>query len=150
MAPEVRAGGRRIGFKIIALDTGEEGFLARAGFSGEGPRIGRYTVIVGDVLKVAVPAVRRALESSDIIAIDEIGPMELIVDELAWAIIDALSSGKPYLVVYHRRLPSSHPEIYKLIASKACSIELTEDNRGALAAVADELAGALAHAAGCG
>lgn len=149
MAPEVRSGGRRIGFKIVAIDTGEEGFLARVGVSRGGPRIGRYVVGVSDVMRVAVPAILRALEGSKVIAIDEIGPMELVVPELEEAITKALSSGKPYVVVYHRRLPSSHPKLFRLIASTSCTVEVTEQNRGILAGIASDVAGALAHAAGC-
>lgn len=149
MAPEVRSGRRRIGFRLIALDTGEEGFLARVGVDG-GPRIGRYTVIVNDVLRIAVKALERALRHSNVIAIDEIGPMELVVGELEDAIRRALSSGKPFLVVYHRRLHSSNPDIFKLIAERACTVEVTESNRDLLSSAASEIAGALAHAAGCG
>jgi len=150
MAPEVRSGGRRVGFKVVALDTGEEGFLARADSRGGGPRIGRYTVVVDDVLRVAVAALERALREGDVIGIDEVGPMELVVEELAAMIKRVLTSGKPYVVVYHRRLPSSHPDLYKLIASGACTVEVTEHNRGLLYSAAGDVAGALAYAAGCG
>lgn len=147
-APEVRSGGRRIAFKVVALDTREEGYLARVG-SGGGPRIGRYVVVVQDVLRVAVPALRRALESADIVAIDEVGPMELLVPELREAILSAAGSEKPLIAVYHKRLGSSDPEVYSALVSRGCRVEVTEANRDSLRRAAPAIAGALFEAAGC-
>lgn len=147
-APEVRSRGRRIAFKIVALDTNEEGFLAKVG-SGGGPRIGRYTVVVPDVLRVAVPALKRALESADIIAIDEVGPMELLVPELREAILSAAGSEKPLIAVYHKRLRSYDPEVYNALILRGCNVEVTEVNRDSLRRAASAISGALVEAAGC-
>ena len=148
-APEVRSGGRRIGFLIVDLETGDEGFLAKKGY-GSPVRIGSYGVVVSDVLRVGVKALRRAVDEADVIGIDEIGPMELAVEELRQAIIDALSSGKPVVGVIHRKLQYRDPQVYRLAASLGPVIEVTIDNRDRLALEADEHAVRIASAAGCG
>ncbi len=147
-APEVRRGPRREGFLVVAVDTGEKGWLARRGYRGPGPRIGAYTVVVDDVLRVAVPALRRAVEHADLIVIDEIGPMELVVLELRSAIIEALKSDKPVVGVVHRALASRDPEVYRLAASKGRIIEVTLANRDRLLGEAGSVARALCARSG--
>jgi nucleoside-triphosphatase len=71
---EVRKGNARTGFKIVTLD-GEEATLAEVGFRSK-YRVGKYGVNVEGIERVAVDAIERALESEDLIVIDEIGKME--------------------------------------------------------------------------
>ena len=98
---EVRERGKRVGFKIKALDTNEEGILA---WVGEGyPRVGRYVVNIEDLNMVGVSAIRRALQNADVIIIDEIGAMEFKSREFAKAVEEALKSEKPLLATLHRR-----------------------------------------------
>jgi len=98
---EVRERGRRVGFKIKALDTNEEGILA---WVGEGyPRVGKYVVNVEDLNRVGVSAIRRAIQNADIIIIDEIGAMEFKSREFAKAVEEALKSEKSLLATLHRR-----------------------------------------------
>ncbi|MCE4610918.1 MAG: nucleoside-triphosphatase [Desulfurococcales archaeon] len=149
-APEVRGSGGRLGFKIVDIMSGSEGWLSRRGVGPPGaPRVGRYYVVVDDVVRVGVGAIESALREAHIIGIDEIGPMELAVGPLRDAIVKALASGKPKVVVYHRRLPSSHPEVYRVVA-RGCIVEVTIDNRGLLRREAGRLAEALASKASCG
>ncbi|WP_167886807.1 NTPase [Thermococcus sp. M39] len=98
---EVREQGRRVGFKIKALDTNEEGILA---WVGEGyPRVGKYVVNIEDLDRVGVSAIRRAIQNADIVIIDEIGAMEFKSREFAKAVEEALKSEKPLLATLHRR-----------------------------------------------
>jgi len=98
---EVRERGRRVGFKVKALDTNEEGILA---WVGEGyPRVGKYAVNLEDLNRVGVSAIRRALQNADVIIIDEIGAMEFKSREFAKAVEEALKSEKPLLATLHRR-----------------------------------------------
>ena len=148
-APEVRTGSSRAGFKIVDLMSGEEGWLAKRGSGPPGaPRVGRYYVVEDDVIRIGVPALRKAVERADVIGIDEIGPMELTLAPLRDAIVSALASQKPKVVVFHRRLRSSDPEVYRLV-SKGCTVEVSIANRSALGEVAPRLAEALAEKAGC-
>ena len=101
---EVRRNGRRVGFRIIALDTGEEGTLASLRGTSHLPGVpfGRYVVHVDEIERVGVPAIKRALVEADLIVIDEIGPMEYKSDEFVRLIGEALKSEKPLLAVVHR------------------------------------------------
>ncbi|WP_202319168.1 NTPase [Archaeoglobus neptunius] len=67
---EVRDGGRRIGFRLCNLSTGEEVWLARV---GEGKvRVGKYAVFLNNFEKFL-----DGIDVGDITIIDEVGPMEL-------------------------------------------------------------------------
>ncbi|WP_099211482.1 NTPase [Thermococcus henrietii] len=103
---EVRRNGRRIGFKIIALDTGEEGTLASLRGTSHLPGVpfGKYVVHVDELERVGVSAIRRALVEADLVVIDEIGPMEYKSDEFVKAVGEVLNSDKPLLAVVHRRM----------------------------------------------
>ncbi|WP_048165973.1 NTPase [Palaeococcus pacificus] len=98
---EVRERGRRVGFKIKALDTGEEGTLAWAGL--DGPRVGKYGVNLQDLNEIGVEAVERALREADVVIIDEIGAMEFKSKKFAEAVEKAIESEKPLLAALHRR-----------------------------------------------
>ncbi len=143
-APEVREGGRRTGFLLVDIASGERVWLARTG-PGRGPRVGRYTVNP-DAGPFGSAAIRRALESADVVAIDEVGPMELLLPELRTAILEASARASRMLAVVHARLRSRDPEVYRALASGAKLVEVRLDNREKLASEASSLAGWLAGA----
>ncbi|WP_203226252.1 NTPase [Thermococcus sp. 2319x1] len=117
---EVRENGRRVGFKIKALDTGEEGILA---WIGEGhPRVGKYVVNLEDLNRVGVLAIQRALKDADLIIIDEIGAMEYKSREFAEAVEKAVKSEKPLLATVHRNYAKRFRNYGKLYV-------LTPENR---------------------
>lgn len=98
---EVRRDGVRVGFEVANLVDNRQGWLARA--DGEsGPRVGRYRVIVEDLDRIGAKAITDAAKKSDIIAIDEIGPMELFSDEFKTAVKEAIDSSKLVIGVIHR------------------------------------------------
>ncbi|MEM4970574.1 MAG: NTPase [Sulfolobales archaeon] len=107
VCPEVREGGRRAGFRIVDLSSGVSGWLAisfeRLGGLCRGTRIGRYCVIEDDVSRV-MENTERSLEGADLIAIDEIGPMELSVESCRRIIYKSIEMKKPGLFVVHLRL----------------------------------------------
>ncbi|MCE4601482.1 MAG: NTPase [Desulfurococcales archaeon] len=130
-APEVRSGtGTRIGFKIVDAATGRSGWLAKKGYPGQ--RIGRYGVVRRDVVEIGVEALKRALVEADVIVVDEIGPMELVVEELREAIISVLKSDKSLVGVVHRKLRVRDPTVYSLVAANSTIIEVTPENRDRL------------------
>jgi nucleoside-triphosphatase len=129
ISPEVRVGGRRIGFNIIDLSTGDVGVMARLCSYRDSPlRIGRYCVYEEEVLRVGLRALKRALMEADIIAVDEIGPMEVKVRGLKDALMEAIGSGKPLLAVIHYRLIND----YALRLRPDAVYEVTPENRGIL------------------
>ena len=73
---EVREGGVRVGFEIMDLSTGQRGWLAHVN-QPEGPRIGKYLVNLTDLEVIGAGSILAALQNADLLAIDEIGPMEL-------------------------------------------------------------------------
>ncbi|MEM0043895.1 MAG: NTPase [Sulfolobales archaeon] len=104
--PEAREGGVRIGFRIVDIETGESGWLALARDRFEGTcvgRIGRYCVIREDAERIALKILER-FYSSAVLAVDEIGPMELMIDSLRNLIDRFLSSEKPGVYVVHERI----------------------------------------------
>ena len=92
---EVRDGGQRIGFDIVALD-GERGVLARQDLVSP-HRVSRYGVNKDDLERIGVPAIERAVAESELVVMDEIGRMELCSDRFMHAVRAALDSPVPVL-----------------------------------------------------
>lgn len=104
--------GARVGFEVVDLHSGISGWLARAGAPQPGPKVGRYYVDLESFESVAVPAITHAVESCDIVAIDEVGPMELLSRGFRSAVQRAIESGKPLIATVHWR--SKDPLVTRL------------------------------------
>jgi len=103
---EVREGGVRVGFEIMDLSTGTRGWLAHVN-QPTGPRIGKYHVNLTDLDVIGVGAILDALQNADILAVDEIGPMELSSTAFSNALVKAVESSKPMLGTIHYGLRNS-------------------------------------------
>ena len=90
---ELRQSGRRIGFRVVALD-GREGRLAEVGL-GSPHRVGRYGVDVESFECVALPAL--IIPQADLIVIDEIGKMECFSPAFQQAVQRVLAGPVPML-----------------------------------------------------
>lgn len=101
---EIRKDGQREGFSIRNLATGETGILSQ--IKGSGPAFGKYHINMEDLEMIGASAIKNAL-SCDLVAIDEIGPMELISGAFVAAMEEVLESDKPILAVLHHS--SRHP-----------------------------------------
>lgn len=99
---EVRENGFRVGFEILDFVGGRHGWLSHIS-QENGPRIGKYRVNIFDLDNVGVAAIYEAIETCDVVAIDEIGPMELFSKPFKNAVEKALLSTKPVLAVVHAR-----------------------------------------------
>jgi nucleoside-triphosphatase len=97
---EVRENGVRVGFEILDLHSGRSGWLAHVN-QKSGQHVGKYRVNREDLDFIGAKAVEDAVEKCDIIAIDEIGPMELFSEKFKQATLKALESRKPVLAVVH-------------------------------------------------
>ncbi|MEM3579131.1 MAG: NTPase [Candidatus Bathyarchaeia archaeon] len=97
---EVRTGGTRIGFAILDLASGKQGWLAHVN-QKIGPQVGKYRVNLEDLDGVGVEAILKAWRECDVIAIDEIGPMELFSEKFRKAVQEAVESRKLVLGVVH-------------------------------------------------
>src|SRR3990172_3834179 len=88
---EVREAGTRVGFEILDLSTQKCGWLAHVN-QKTGPQVGKYRVNLEDLDNVGAKAIIEASENCDIVAIDEIGPMELFSEKFKEAMRKALES----------------------------------------------------------
>ncbi|MGD1055065.1 MAG: NTPase [Nitrososphaerales archaeon] len=100
---EKKAKGARVGFEVLNLTDGTRGELASVSTS-LGPRVGRYRVNLTDLSTVGAVGLANAAASSEVIVIDEVGPMELVSPEFRRGVRACLNSGKPILAVVHERL----------------------------------------------
>jgi len=100
LSREVRSAGTRIGFEILDLQSGKSGWLAHIN-QKIGPKVGKYRVNMEDLEKVGVEAILKAVRECDVIAIDEIGPMELFSEKFRNAVKEAVESGKLVVGVVH-------------------------------------------------
>ena len=85
-----------MGFEIMDLSTGQRGWLAHVN-QPEGPRIGKYQVNLTDLDAIGANSILDALRNADMLAIDEIGPMELSSLVFSNALVKAVESSKPML-----------------------------------------------------
>jgi nucleoside-triphosphatase len=99
---EAREGNVRVGFEIIDLTNNKHGWLAHIN-QRAGPQVGKYHVNLEDLDNVGATAIVEAVEKCDVIAIDEIGPMELFSQKFKQAVKQALESRKVVLAVVHAK-----------------------------------------------
>jgi nucleoside-triphosphatase len=97
---EAREGGTRVGFEILDLNSGRRGWLAHVN-QKNGPQVGKYRVNLEDLNGIGAQAILDAAKNCDVVAIDEIGPMELFSEKFKEATRRALESGKLVVAVVH-------------------------------------------------
>lgn len=132
VSADIRVNGERVGFEIRDIATGKQGILAHR--EGRGPRLGKYHVNIEDLNNMGVSAIKNAM-SSELVVIDEIGPMELKSPEFIKAVEEVLNSGKSMLVVLHQK--SVH-QIAERIRKEFEVYTVTPENRESIVA---EIAG---------
>jgi nucleoside-triphosphatase len=101
---EIRSQGTRQGFKIVTLD-GNSAVLAHIDVRSP-HRVSKYGVDTNNIDIVAVPALKEAMQSKDVVVIDEIGKMELFSQSFQEAVLEALNSEKKVLGTI---MLASHP-----------------------------------------
>jgi nucleoside-triphosphatase len=122
---EIRDGGARTGFKIVTLD-GEEAVLAHVDLK-TAEHMGKYRLDLSALETIGVGAVRRAVQTRQLVVIDEIGPMEIRSAIFREAVNEALDGGVPVLAtIFARSMPftdaiKSRPDV--------TLIEVRPDNR---------------------
>ena len=99
---EARQDGVRVGFEILDLATGKKGWLAHVKQTS-GPQVGKYRVNLDDLQIIGARSIIEACEKCDVVAIDEIGPMELFSSKFKEAVELAMESKKPVLAVVHAK-----------------------------------------------
>lgn len=128
--PEIRENGKRVGFKIVDIMTGNSKILAHVE-QPEGPKVSKYRVNVPNVDSMSKNAISRALDEAEIIVIDEIAPMEVHSEEFRRQVKKVLDSQNPVIAAIHRRSSSGFiGRVKKRPDSKI--IKVTEENREGL------------------
>jgi nucleoside-triphosphatase len=130
LSREVRSSGIRVGFEILSLSDNERGWLARVN-QERGPQVGKYRVNLEDLDRVGVAAIMKAIGNCDVIAIDEIGPMELFSDDFKDAVTAAIQSMKLVIAVVHWRERSALIAELEAVED-AQLLEVTINSRGNL------------------
>lgn len=126
ISKEVRNNNTRTGFEFIDLTTNERMTLAST--VGNGPRLGRYVVNL-EGCNFASKRLISAIENSDVIICDELGPMEFKSKEFIACTKDLLETDKTVIIVVHKRL--QHPIIdqFKKRASFIINVDLQNRDR---------------------
>jgi len=128
---ELTQAGSRIGFQIADVSSGRTGVLAKVGSGG--PKVGKYVVDLEGLEGVGVVAIEHAIEASDVIVIDELGPMELSSEAFVRAVETALRSEKPIVMTLHWR--ATHPLLERIREEcRGSTTTINEANRTGLAA----------------
>lgn len=130
LTQDIRQNKARVGFEILDIATGHKGVLAHTNLK-IGPKVGKYTVNLADIERIAVFAIERALKEAELIVIDEVAPMELKSPTFVNAAEKALNSSKPLLVTFKKGL--EHPLITR-IRREFSIYEITPRNREGLLA----------------
>lgn len=127
---EVRENGVRVGFEILDLTSGKQGWLAYVN-PKVGPQVGKYHVNLQDLDYIGAVAIKDAILKAAVVAIDEIGPMELFSENFKHAVTQALESHRVVLAVVHAHAKDPLITVAKQRAD-AELVAVTVANRGAL------------------
>ena len=104
--------------------------------------MGKYRVNLVDLKKVAARALNDAASASELIIIDEVGPMELVSPDFRRGVMACLESGRPVLAVIHERMQDDVLDELKKRATSLTSVTVL--NRDGLPDVfTDEISAAL-------
>jgi nucleoside-triphosphatase len=124
---EIRGPGGRKGFRLVTLPSGgREAVMAHVDIRTRN-RVGRYGVDVATLDAVGVAAVREAVQSREVVVIDEIGKMELFSGEFQGAVLKAMSSPK---IVVATVMHKSHAWVNALKAMPQVTVwQVTKSNR---------------------
>ena len=122
---EFGQGTQRLGFKIVTLE-GKQGLLAQKGLKSRF-RLGKYGIRLEDLEEIGVVAIIEALNTKQVVVIDEIAKMELFSDKFKGAVLQALDSNKRVLGA----IQQSDIEFLNQVRSREDTLilELRRDNR---------------------
>ncbi len=127
---EIREGRVRVGFEIVDFETGRKGWLSHVN-QPTGPQVGKYRVNLNHLKVIGANSILNAVTNADVVAIDEIGPMELFSPAFKEAVAQAIRSGKPVLGTIHYK--ARDPLITNIKARDDVEIlEVTYENRRGL------------------
>jgi nucleoside-triphosphatase len=113
ISPEVRKENVRIGFKVVDLLTLKEKQFASVNYKTN-YKVGKYCVDVKLFEEIAIPALEIAERECKVIAIDEIGKMELFSKKFEEKVKEILSSNKIVIAAVHGNYLNEYKKYGKL------------------------------------
>lgn len=126
---ELRETGVRKGFEVVDIISGETALLASVSTT-PGLRIGRYVVMLDNLERLGVRSLEKGLETCDVLAVDEVGPMELLSNKFVETVEKILRSGKPSVFTVH--VSATHPvakSIRKLAGENLYLLDMVNRDR---------------------
>lgn len=127
---EIRERGVRIGFEIIDIYTEQRGWLAHVN-QPKGPQVSKYRVNLDNLKTIGANSILNAIKKANIVAVDEIGPMELFSPAFKEAVVQALESNKPLLGTIHHKTRDALISTIKTREDTEI-LEVTHENRNTL------------------
>lgn len=128
---EIRVNGEREGFNIITL-SGQTGIMARKSLKGQTDlHVSSYGVSLDFLENVALPAMGEDLEKSELVVIDEIGPMQILSSKFRTFVLDLLTSSKIIFGTIYMKNYEWLDDIKRLANVRL--FQITPDNRDSMA-----------------
>lgn len=127
---EIRGVRGRIGFEVLDLVNGKHGVLAHVD-QRNGPRLGKYVVNLVDLENIGASAIDNAVEREGVIAIDEVGPMELFSLKFREAVERAIASKRLVIGVIHAKARGRLVDMIRKRADAEIAV-VTFENRNSL------------------
>ena len=125
ISTEIREKGKRIGFKLKNLNTGEEAILASI-YEKTSYIIGKYYVKV-DEFEEFLDSLGDT-QDYDVVIIDEIGPMELLSQKFIKLVQNILNSSIPAVLTVHINISNRINKLFKTDKPNVL-YRLTRENR---------------------
>ncbi len=119
-----------MGFELMNISNGKKAWFAHLNRSGV-HKVRKYAVNLFGLDVLGFSAIFDALHSADIIAIDEIGPMDFSSISFSTALVQAIETSKPLLGTIYHDLIHHLVETVK-VRKDAELVQVTCDNRNKL------------------
>jgi len=114
----------RKGFLMRTFD-GQDRVLASKGLKSP-HQLGKYGVDINALENVGIPALKLALQTKDLIVIDEVGAMEMMSERFRQTLLECLTSTKPVLATIRAASQPFSDQVKKF--SDTETITLTKAN----------------------
>ncbi|NPA74902.1 MAG: NTPase [Euryarchaeota archaeon] len=99
---EVKEGNRRVGFYVRDWANDRKEIFAHVNFESK-YKVGRYGIKVEVLDEVGVRALEEAMDTADIIVIDEIGKMEVVSKKFVSVVREIVDMDKHMILTLHKK-----------------------------------------------